>query len=155
MLTSSLSRIGFRLSSGMFYCLKVWYRIGNSNITKNANLLSVKTMMVSSSIEIMFVLGKSKYHIIMNTKYLPASFIIGLWTTQCNKLKLSQVSLMYILIQREYLDSKKQFLPTLPMMYLPFNLYLDSNRVSILIDAVWPTLPMMYLSFNVYLDSRD
>ena len=44
--------------------------------------------------------------------------------------------------------------PTLPMLYLPFNVYLDSKRVSILIEAVWPTLPMLYLPFNVYLDSK-
>ena len=36
---------------------------------------------------------------------------------------------------------------TLPLMDL------DSKRVSILIEAVWPTLPMLYLPFNVYLDS--
>ena len=36
-------------------------------------------------------------------------------------------------------------LPTLPMLYLPFNVYLDSKRVSILIEAVLPTLPMLYL----------
>ena len=40
------------------------------------------------------------------------------------------------------------------MLYLPFNVYLDSKRVSILIEAVWPTLPMLYLPFNVYLDSK-
>ena len=40
------------------------------------------------------------------------------------------------------------------MLYLPFNVYLDSERVSILIEAVWPTLPMLYLPFNVYLDSE-
>ena len=45
-------------------------------------------------------------------------------------------------------------LPTLPMLYYPFNVYLDSKRVSILIEAVWPTLPMLYLLFNVYLDSK-
>ena len=32
--------------------------------------------------------------------------------------------------------------------------YLDSKRVSILIEAVWPTLPMLYLPFNVYIDSK-
>ena len=40
------------------------------------------------------------------------------------------------------------------MLYLSFNIYLDSKRVSILIEAVLPTLPMLYLSFNVYLDSK-
>ena len=40
------------------------------------------------------------------------------------------------------------------MLYLPFNVYLDSERVSILIEAVWPTLPMLYLPFNVYPDSE-
>ena len=35
-------------------------------------------------------------------------------------------------------------LPTLPMLYLPINVYLDSKRVSILIEAVLPTLPMLY-----------
>ena len=40
------------------------------------------------------------------------------------------------------------------MLYLPFNVYLDSKRVSILIEAVLPTLPMLYLPFNVYLDSK-
>ena len=34
------------------------------------------------------------------------------------------------------------------------NVYLDSKRVSILIEAVLPTLPMLYLPFNVYLDSK-
>ena len=59
------------------------------------------------------------------------------------------------------IDSKRvsilieAFLPTLPMLYLPFNVYLDSKIVSVLIEAVWPTLPMLYLSFNVYLDSRE
>ena len=55
-----------------------------------------------------------------------------------------------------YIDSKRvsilieAVLPTLPTLYLPFNVYLDSKRVSILIDAVLPTLP----TFNVYLDSK-
>ena len=40
------------------------------------------------------------------------------------------------------------------MLCLPFNVYLDSKRVSILIEAVLPTLPMLYLPFNVYLDSK-
>ena len=40
------------------------------------------------------------------------------------------------------------------MLYLPFNVYLDSKRVSILTEAVLPTLPMLYLPFNVYLDSK-
>ena len=40
------------------------------------------------------------------------------------------------------------------MLYLPFNVYLDSKRVSILIEAVLTTLPMLYLAFNVYLDSK-
>ena len=40
------------------------------------------------------------------------------------------------------------------MLYLPFNVYLDSKRVSVLIEAVLPTLPMLYLPFNVYLDSK-
>ena len=46
------------------------------------------------------------------------------------------------------------------MLYIPFNVYLDSKTVSILIEAVLPTLPMlymyMYLPFNVhvYLDSK-
>ena len=59
-----------------------------------------------------------------------------------------------------YLDSKRvsilieAVLPTLPMLYLPFNVYLDSKRVSILIEAVLPTLPMLYPPFNVYLDSK-
>ena len=59
-----------------------------------------------------------------------------------------------------YLDSKRvsilieAVLPTLPMLYLPFNVYLDSKRVSILIEAVLPTLPMLYLPFNVYVDSK-
>ena len=59
-----------------------------------------------------------------------------------------------------YLDSKRvsilieAVLPTSPMLYLPFNVYLDSKRVSILIEAVLPTLPMLYLPFNVYLDSK-
>ena len=44
----------------------------------------------------------------------------------------------------------KAVLPTLQMLYLPFNVYLDSKRVSILIEAVLPTLPMLYLPFNVY-----
>ena len=35
------------------------------------------------------------------------------------------------------------------MLYLHFNVYLDSKRVSILIEAVLPTLPMLYLLFNV------
>ena len=34
------------------------------------------------------------------------------------------------------------------MLYLPFNVYLDSKRVSILIEAVLPILPMMYLFFT-------
>ena len=43
------------------------------------------------------------------------------------------------------------------MLYLPFNVYLDSKRVSILIEAVVPTLPMLYLPSNVhvYLDSKN
>ena len=41
------------------------------------------------------------------------------------------------------------------MLYLPFNVYLDSKRVSILIEAVLPTLPMLYLPFNVYLDLKS
>ena len=45
-------------------------------------------------------------------------------------------------------------LSTLPMLYLPFNVYLDSKIVSILIEAVLSTLPMLYLPFNVYLDSK-
>ena len=57
--------------------------------------------------------------------------------------------LMFILIH-----THRSSLSTLPMLYLPFNVYLDSKRVSILIEAVWPTLPMMYLPFNVYLDSK-
>ena len=40
------------------------------------------------------------------------------------------------------------------MLYLPYNVYLDSKRVSILIEAVWPTVPMLHLPFNVYLDSK-
>ena len=40
------------------------------------------------------------------------------------------------------------------MLYLPFNVYLDSKRVSILTEAVLPTLPMLYYPFNVYLDSK-
>ena len=40
------------------------------------------------------------------------------------------------------------------MLYLSFNVYIDSKRVSILREAVLPTLPMLYLSFNVYLDSK-
>ena len=40
------------------------------------------------------------------------------------------------------------------MLHLPFNVYLDSKRVSTLVDAVLPTLPMLYLSFNIYLDSK-
>ena len=40
------------------------------------------------------------------------------------------------------------------MLYLLFNVYLDSNRVSIHIEAVLPSLPMLYLLFNVYLDSK-
>ena len=58
-----------------------------------------------------------------------------------------------------YLDSKRVSVlieavwPTLPMLYLPFKVYLDSKRVSILIEAVLPTLPMLYLPFHVYLDS--
>ena len=52
------------------------------------------------------------------------------------------------------LDSKRVSIlieavwPTLPMLYLPFNVYLDSKRISILIEAVMPTLPMLYLAFN-------
>ena len=34
------------------------------------------------------------------------------------------------------------------MLHLPFNVYLDSKRVSTLIEAVLPTLPMLYLPFN-------
>ena len=55
-----------------------------------------------------------------------------------------------------YLDSKRvsilleAFMPTLPMLYLPFNVYLDSKRVSILLEAFMPTLPMLYFPFNVY-----
>ena len=40
------------------------------------------------------------------------------------------------------------------MMYLPFNVYLDSKTVNTLTEAVLPTLPMMYLPFNVYLESK-
>ena len=59
-----------------------------------------------------------------------------------------------------YLDSKRvsvfieAVLPSLPMLYLPFNVYLDSKRVSVFIEAVLPSLPMLYLPFNVYLDSK-
>ena len=64
---------------------------------------------------------------------------------------------MYILIQREYKAYRvliEAVLPTLPMMYVPFNVYLDSKSVSILIEAVLPTLPMLYLPINVYLESK-
>ena len=61
---------------------------------------------------------------------------------------------MYILIQREWNILIEAVLPTLPMLHLPFNVYLDSKRVSILIEAVLPTLPMLHLPFNVYLDSK-
>ena len=40
------------------------------------------------------------------------------------------------------------------MLYLPFNVYLDSKRESILIEAVLPTLPMLYLPFNAYLNLK-
>ena len=65
-------------------------------------------------------------------------FLINI-TTHCNKLKLSQLGCINskrvsILIEA--------VLPTLPMLYLPFNVhvYLDSKRVSILIEAVLPTI---------------
>ena len=67
---------------------------------------------------------------------------------------------MFFLPFNVYLDSKRvsihieAVLPTLPMLYLPFNVRLDSKRVSILIEAVLPTLPMLYLPFNVYLDLK-
>ena len=38
------------------------------------------------------------------------------------------------------------------MLYLPFNVYLDSERASILIEAV---LPMLYLPFHVYLGLKS
>ena len=41
------------------------------------------------------------------------------------------------------------------MLYLPFNVYIDSKKVSILIEAVLQTLPMLYHPFNVYLDSKS
>ena len=67
---------------------------------------------------------------------------------------------MLYLPSNVYLDSKRvsilieSVLPTWPMLYLHFNVYLDSKRVSILIEAVLPTLPMLYLPINVYLDSK-
>ena len=36
---------------------------------------------------------------------------------------------MYILIQRELSTLIEAVLPTLPMLYLPFNVYLDSKRI--------------------------
>ena len=45
-------------------------------------------------------------------------------------------------------------LPTLQMLYLPFQVYLDSKRVSVLIEAVLPTLPILYLLFQVYVGSK-
>ena len=64
--------------------------------------------------------------------------------------------LLYVRIFKERKVSEliKAILPTLPMLSLPFHVYLDSKRVSILIEAVLPTLPMLYLPFNVYLDSK-
>ena len=56
-----------------------------------------------------------------------------------------------------YLDSKRVsilVLPTLPMVYLPFNVYLDSKRVSILIEAVLPTSTMLYLPLKCTLHLR-
>ena len=44
---------------------------------------------------------------------------------------------------KESKHTRRSSLPTLPMLYLPFNVYLDSKRVSILIEAVLPTLPML------------
>ena len=52
-----------------------------------------------------------------------------------------------------YLDSKRVSILIEAVLanitnavHLPFNVYLDSKRVSILIEAVLPTLPMLYLS---------
>ena len=64
-----------------------------------------------------------------------------------NVCKTASVSMLTLV----YLDSKRvsilieAVLPTLPMLYLPFNVYLDSKRVSILTEAVLQTLPMLYL----------
>ena len=72
---------------------------------------------------------------------------------------LPTLPMLYLLFN-VYLDSKtvnifiEAVLPTLPMLYLPFNVYLDSKRESILIETVLPTLPMLYLPFNVYIDSK-
>ena len=54
-----------------------------------------------------------------------------------------------------YIDSKRvsilieAVLPTSPNVVPSFNVYLDSKRVSIpvLIEAVLPTFPMLYLPF--------
>ena len=58
-----------------------------------------------------------------------------------------------------YLDSKRILvevvLPTLPLLYLPFNVHLDSNRVSILIEAVLPTLPMLCPLYNATTDRHN
>ena len=51
-----------------------------------------------------------------------------------------------------YLDSER--VPSLTNVVPSLHAYLDSKRVSILIEAVLPTLPMLYLPFNVYLDSK-
>ena len=46
---------------------------------------------------------------------------------------------MYIFDSKRVSILIETVLPTLPMLYLPFNF--DSKRVTILIEAVWPTLP--------------
>ena len=49
-----------------------------------------------------------------------------------NKLKDIDIKRISILIEA--------VLPTLPMLYLPFNVYLDSKRVSVLIEAVFANI---------------
>ena len=53
-----------------------------------------------------------------------------------------------------YLDSKRVSILIEAAFVNITNVYLDSKRVSILIEAALSTLPM-YLSFNVYLDSEE
>ena len=48
------------------------------------------------------------------------------------------INVAYVLIQIGILIQVG--LPTLPMLYLPFNVYLDSKRVSILIEAVFANI---------------
>ena len=140
----------------IWFCLKV---LSEHTISKSYKLFAP---CFSKNFEIFFTLFS----------WLGLCFELNLWQVCCLMYKpdskrvsilietvLPTLPMLYLPFN-VYLDSKtvsiliEAVLPTLPMLYLPFNVYLDSKTVSILIEAVLPTLPMLYLPFNVYLDSK-